>query len=374
MNNQIIKFFIAAWIILFSSLASAQIKKIEISKFNNEAGLGESEIDYLSDILIQTIEQLPTDQFTVSEAPLENATKKNCDEKCLLEEAQLRDIDLQLQTKIVPFGDGYVTTIKLFNVKTKVVEKRVSTKIAVSIEELLAKIEEAANSILKYLNPDAVITVEPDPSPSPQKNSIVPVAPKKSAFTASINVTSSPVGATVYISKSKHNSGEYTGETPVSKTLLPVTYYVTVSHKGYFTQEFTVRLDPGEVVNIEAILIHDYPANPYKVAGHALFWPGLAVIGFGFISMGVAYDSSSTHVSDTLDREKDAVDISVCRAWTGVMLGSFIAGGSAMITAIVLWAISPGDKQYYEKKNRLTVLPVFNKDSATLSISFSRRF
>jgi hypothetical protein len=86
-----------------------------------------------------------------------------------------------------------------------------------------------------------------------------------------------------------------------------------------------------------------YPANPYKIWGHALFWPGLASTGAGFVLMGI-----SSRAADDYRQSGRENDADRSRQLAGAMWFCLGEGVLMMGTSILLWALSPGDKIYSE--------------------------
>ena len=104
-----------------------------------------------------------------------------------------------------------------------------------------------------------------------------------------------------------------------------------------------------------------YPMNPYKKAGYASFFTGLGLAAFGGIATWqakVAADDNKSGHSDASGRNK---------AWSGLAITGYALGGAAMVTGIVLWALSPGDKSWWDA-HQTTADVAPSKGGAVLSL------
>ncbi len=88
-----------------------------------------------------------------------------------------------------------------------------------------------------------------------------------------------------------------------------------------------------------------YPMNPYKKYGYVSFFTGLGLCAFG----GIAAWQASEKGKDYEAGDTSAKSASL--GWEGAMTGAFVAGGAAMVTGIVLWALSPGDEVWAKRQN-----------------------
>ncbi len=173
----------------------------------------------------------------------------------------------------------------------------------------------------------------PESQPILPQNSEVPVG----IAVGKLEVTSSPSGARVYV------HGKYSGLTPLEIEMASLSYRVEVRMADHKSLEKSVRIDPGKTGKLHFNLERIYPMNPYKKAGHAFLWPGILATTFGFISMGAARLNADEYQHNLdFDAERSA------RVWTGAMWGSFAVGAAFIVTGIVCWSRSPGDKQYFE--------------------------
>jgi hypothetical protein len=100
--------------------------------------------------------------------------------------------------------------------------------------------------------------------------------------------------------------------------------------------------------------------NPYKLAGHATFWPGLALAGLGGAFTALASKSADQY-GRTLEGKGDVA------LYNGLAVTGYALGGAAIVTGIVLWALSPGDEAW-AKKHKVSVAPIFGPGVAGAGI------
>ncbi len=214
----------------------------------------------------------------------------------------------------------------------------------------------AAQGVSEEVSSTPSPATQPATSHQPSSNGVINVG--------TLIVTTSPPGARVII------HGENSGLSPVSKALATHSYRVEVELADYKSEKARVRIDPGETERLHFDLQRIYPSNPYKVWGHVTFWPGLSLVALGVVAIPMA-KSEAGYYADHLD-ESSRIS---ARSWTGVMWAGFGFGGALITTSIVLWAVSPGDKAYYEQQrqetSRLSLVPVGNEGAA---LSYSGRF
>ena len=89
------------------------------------------------------------------------------------------------------------------------------------------------------------------------------------------------------------------------------------------------------------------PMNPYKKAGYATFFTGLGLAALGGVATLMSSDKADDyHKASTVEAARDARDAS--RAWMGGAWAGYALGGALMITGVALWAVSPGDQQWWK--------------------------
>jgi TolB-like protein len=103
-----------------------------------------------------------------------------------------------------------------------------------------------------------------------------------------------------------------------------------------------------------------YPMNPYKLAGHATFWPGLALAGLGGAFTALASKSADQY-GRTLEGKGDV------SLYNGLAVTGYALGGAAIVAGIVLWALSPGDEAW-AKKHKVSVAPSCDPSGCGLSV------
>ena len=115
------------------------------------------------------------------------------------------------------------------------------------------------------------------------------------------------------------------------------------------------------------VLINDtnlYAMNPYKKYGYVTFFSGLGLCVFGGVAAWQAAAQGKDYEAGKLSAKK-ASD-----GWEGAMWASFAVGGAGMVSGIVLWALSPGDKEWAEK-HAVTLAPITDGKNTGALLSFS---
>ena len=170
-----------------------------------------------------------------------------------------------------------------------------------------------------------------------------------------LRITSSPAGATLKL------NGKKSGTTPAVQTLPEGTHHLELELEGYEDASQDAAVKANETTEVAVILQRDYPMNPYTKWGYVSFFSGVGLAAFG----GVAAWQASSYGDKVSDGDIGAEDTS--KAWEGAMWACFGIGGAAMVTGIVLWALAPEDKEWWENHNAaIGVTPDGN--GATLSL------
>jgi len=112
-----------------------------------------------------------------------------------------------------------------------------------------------------------------------------------------------------------------------------------------------------------------YPANPYKLWGHASFWPGLALVG-GSVATGVLArkakdDANGAASPKALAAAEDRMD-----TYNGLTVAGAVLGGALVVTGAVLWILSPGDEAW-ARGHGLAIAPVAHAHGAGLVARWS---
>jgi len=156
-------------------------------------------------------------------------------------------------------------------------------------------------------------------------------------------------------------NGDVAGNAPLSKQLDPGDYTVLVAAEGFVPNASFVSVESGQNMEVSINLQRIFPMNPYKKWGHISFWNGLGFSVFGSISAVLAAKAADEHKAGN----PSAADRS--RTWAGACYTAFGLGGALMATGIVLWILSPGDKEWYQSNNS-TIGLMPNEAGATLTI------
>ncbi len=314
--------------------------RVEILDLKNSASIKDQEIEVLSDVVRSVFAELPRERFVTSSAKLDDDPA--CENECQLEASRQRSIDMVVLGSVSIFGKGYLASLQLYDVSAEQLIASSTTDSRASLEDLIGALRTAARELRENLEPEsawqpshpiAPIEHTPESQPILPQRSVVPVG----IAVGRLKITSSPPGARVYIHR------KYSGLTPLDIEMATLSYRLEVRMANHRSVTKRVRIDPGQIDKHHFILRRIYPMNPYKKAGHAFFWPGIFVTTFGFISMNAAMGNANEYQND-LDPEAERR----ARVWTGAMWGSFSVGVIFVVSAIVCWSRSPGDKEYFE--------------------------
>ncbi len=316
--------------------------RVEVLDLQNSASIKDQEIEVLSKVVRSVFAELPRERFVTSSAePIDDPV---CEDECQLEASRQRLMEMVVLGSVSIFGEGYLASLQLYDLSDGQLLASSTTDSRASLEEMIDTLRTAAIELREKLEPEAaqqpshliapiVNTPEPQPQPLLPQRSVVPVG----IAVGKLKVTSSPSGARVFIHR------KYSGITPLEIELATLSYRLEVRMAKHKSVHRRVRIDPGRTEKRHVILQRIYPMNPYKKAGHAFFWPGALTTAFGFISMSMAMENADEYQYD-LDSEAERS----ARVWTGAMWGGFSVGAIFIVTAIVCWSRSPGDKEYFE--------------------------
>jgi len=151
-------------------------------------------------------------------------------------------------------------------------------------------------------------------------------------------VNTRPAGAKVFI------NGKKEGISPVTRQLTPGNYEVKAVLEGFDQAGQKVHVAGEKQTKVDLSLVMVYPMNPYKKWGHITFWSGVAMAGFGGLSASMAKSAAEDHKASG---DQAAADRS--RTWAGLMYAGLGLGFAGLVTGIVLWTLSPGDREWFEK-------------------------
>jgi hypothetical protein len=332
-----------------ASAASAQSPaRIEVQPLANETALAAQDVAVLDSLVLSAMSELPQAELEV--VAVKEVIGPGCDNTCRIFAARSRGASRAVIGRVAMFGQGFVGTLELYDVATGQLLESATTDVANDAAALLAAMKEAAAQLRRRIAPDPVPQPAP-PSPPPTATAAPapPLAPQ--AVTATLRVETTPPGAEVFIKRLGQSNSA--GRSPVEKVLLPVEYRVIATMKEHRTAVEDVRLDPLTTKTLHLTLQRIYPMSPYKVWGHAAFWPGLAVTAFGFSAMAVSREAAAAYRQD-LDKER----MRGSRIWAGLMWAGFGLGAALTTTGVVLWAATPSSKERWEKEHgQLAIAP-----------------
>ena len=155
---------------------------------------------------------------------------------------------------------------------------------------------------------------------------------------ATLTISSQPKGALVFDGPMK------LGPAPLKKRVEAGEHDLTFKAPGYLPAKRHLNLASGAKEKLE-VSLEKRPLNAFMVAGHASFWPGLALAGLGGVFIWQA-KAQSDERHKALDQGRYAsADSAHKRSKTYGALGisSLALGGAAMIGGVVLWAVAPKD-------------------------------
>ncbi len=111
-----------------------------------------------------------------------------------------------------------------------------------------------------------------------------------------------------------------------------------------------------------------YPANPYKVWGHASFWSGLVLAGGG-VAMGLLAadakdDANKATTPEGLADAQDRMD-----TYNGLAVTGYVLGAGLLTTGVILWVLSPGDEAW-AKRHGLALGPAVGPGTAGVTVGW----
>lgn len=133
------------------------------------------------------------------------------------------------------------------------------------------------------------------------------------------------------------------GRAPFNGLLEPGLHEVKLSSSGYLAATQTVEVFAEDVTNLR-VNLRKIPMNPYNRWGHGLFWSGLAVAG----ALGGAFTGTWVQGADDY-RHGDRSKWGWANMSRDLAISFWTVGGAMMISGVVCWSLSPGDKTWAEK-------------------------
>ena len=135
---------------------------------------------------------------------------------------------------------------------------------------------------------DHTNTVEDTPSKDDNRAERTQTADKAPVF-GKLSIETEPEGARISVSVVGTDFQEIAGESPLQLKLPTNHYRVTLEKEGYETAVAEVTVDPGRVAWLRIKLEPERsgPQKSLRLAGHLLFWPGIATSATGIILLVV---------------------------------------------------------------------------------------
>lgn len=176
---------------------------------------------------------------------------------------------------------------------------------------------------------------------------------------AKIQVTTEPRGARVTV------DGKAVGEAPVVIKAKPGKRVIEASLVGYESARHTKVVEPSGEATVQLALEKSYPWNPYKTWGTLSLGASTASLAFGAIAAARA-----KHFADVDLRGGSVGAREDSKTWAGLMWMGFGLGTALLTTTAVLWALSPGDKAWFDQ-HAVNVYAIGSDDAAALGLSAS---
>ena len=131
---------------------------------------------------------------------------------------------------------------------------------------------------------------------------------------------------------------------------------------------YTAARETAEPVVSVTEATTDYPMNPYKFWGHASVWSGLGVMLLGAV-MTTLSDSAESDAKTAGPPSAMADAESRMDTFNALAVTGYSLGGALVVTGVVLWVLSPGDRKWVQEHG-ISVLPFVSGDRAGLSLTW----
>lgn len=330
--------------------AQGQPLRIEVQPLANASSLTAQDVAVLDALVLSSLSELPKERFEVVADT--TVFLPECDTACRVRAAQLRGTGQVVVGRVAAFGQGFVGAVELYDVATAQLLKSATTDVAADAPAFLSAMKGAAAQIRDALAPAPAPREAPAPAPTAATAPPAAKAPAGAeAVTATLRVETTPPGAEIHIKRLGQSN--FAGRSPLEKVLLPVEYLVIAKLPEHETAEKEVRLDPLTTTTVRLTLGRDYPLAASKKWGHAAFWSGVAVAGFGFLAMGLSNSAAESYEHTLGDDYREA-----SMTWAGVMWVSFGLSAALTVTGVVLWAGTPSSRTQWEKTHgKLAIAP-----------------
>lgn len=254
-----------------------------------------------------------------SQEALSRCTGGSDSPNCLLAWRESLGVSQVVSGDLAQFEDYWVINLRLINSRDADVLGRVGRKIK---GDQAALLESLSGIVAELFGTKA---------PEETKNADEVVFVGKPGV---LEVSTNPNGAELWM------QGKMLGKTPLKQQSPAGVYSIELRLAGYKTLSKEVDIKAGKSTTELFELERVYPMNPYKKGAHAAFWTGLGLAAFGGVAAWQAVETAN---------EAKRGNTAANHAWSGLSVTGFVLGGAGMITGIVLWAIAPTDKDWWER-------------------------
>jgi hypothetical protein len=277
---------------------------------------------------------IPRDQIRQRLLDAKKDSYKACyDQTCQIELGRELAAQKTLSTKIMKIGQKCQITSILYDLKKSATERAATASAACEGGAMLEAIQKVAAKLCEDLKPKDTKKSEKDEKTLKQLAKLMP---------GTISVRSEPEGAEIQV------DGKLIGRAPMKHEIAPGEYDLSAGLDGYHQSSKKVKLEPGG--NMEVKLSLKKVTSLWKW-GHVAFWPGVALVGFGGISMWQARAAKDDY--DGGDRDAKSRN----ELWNGLMYTGFALGGAAMAAGAVIWILAAGDAPDEEGGTTVGILP-----------------
>ena len=355
--------FFILLLLLFATQAQAQSSQgIMVWRLEQKEGISGNIIDSISGLITAQVEKFSGSKV-VSEADIRTLikgeeVKQRCgenDTSCIAEVGSALGVPEVVSGDLGRMGNYWILNLRRIKVRTAEVIKRSSRNIKGDVDMLIEALPGTVAELFGITLSDSSVAVTPAIKPKPEPEP----KPEPILEPGSLEIVSEPSDASVFL------NDEAKGKTPYKGNLAVGEHWVRVKLDGFKTADQSVIIASKETTKLSFALERDYPMNPYKAGGYATFFTGLGLAAFGGIATGLSKMNAEDYQgSPNTNSARDAYDAS--KSWMGAAYASYSLGGALMVTGIVLWALSPGDKEWWES-HQTTVGPTPDGQGATLS-------
>ena len=311
-------------------------KGIMVWKLQANKGVDEADVNLISNFVTNQVAKY-SGAKVISEADIHTILKgeesrQQCgaeDTSCVAEIGAALGVPEAVSGDIGKIGSYWMLNLRRINVRSAEVIGRSSRNIQGNVDRLIEVLPGAVAELFGKESPQPV-TAAPLEKTKPEAKPAPPPEPGR------LEVASDPPGAEVYL------EGEAKGQTPYKDKVAAGEFRLELKLDGYKAAKQSVQVKSKETTTVSFTLERDYPMNPYKKYGYVTFFAGLGLAAFGGIATWQAQAASSDVQSGDWGGDSRA------KAWSGMAVTGYVIGGAAMVTGVVLWALSPGDKERYE--------------------------